>query len=80
MKSDSNFNYILSAEKGKSGVFSVFSFLLIFLIYSCSPNDYQNHEQHVLSVIELEIAEKHLWSADSGMYVIGNNGIEYVIM
>lgn len=59
---------------------NVFRFILVlivfFLIYSCNKEDFPDSDKHLLPVVELEIAEKHLWSIDSGLYVIGNNGSE----
>lgn len=46
----------------------------ITLFLSCSK-DPPIPPKHTLPVVKLEIAEKYLWSADSGIYVIGSNGI-----
>lgn len=46
-----------------------------FLLASCEKEDAQIRYEHKLPVIEIEIEAKYLWSADSGLYVIGNNGI-----
>ena len=32
---------------------------------------------HSLPVIKITIDEKYLWSEDSGLFVVGNNGAEY---
>jgi len=47
----------------------------IIALCSCEKEDYTIRERHHLPVIEIEIDEKYLWSPDSGLYVIGTNGI-----
>ena len=45
------------------------------LIGSCEREDVLIRHKHSLPVVEIEIDEKYLWSPDSGLYVIGDNGI-----
>ena len=42
---------------------------------ACEKEDFTTRESHHLPVLEIEIDSKHLWSPDSGLYVIGANGI-----
>jgi hypothetical protein len=54
-------------------------FLLILFfalgISSCEKEYPPIRSEHRLPIIEIEIDEKYLWSPDSGLYVIGNNGV-----
>lgn len=45
------------------------------LLSSCEIENALIRYDHELPVVEIEIDEKYLWSPDSGLYVIGNNGI-----
>lgn len=50
-------------------------FCCTIILCSCEKEDVSIRSSHNLPVIEIEIDENHLWSPDSGLYVIGNNGI-----
>ncbi len=49
--------------------------LTLFIINACEKEELVIRTDHSLPVVEIEIDEKYLWSADSGLYVIGSNGI-----
>ncbi len=49
--------------------------LLALLLASCEKENPLARYDHSLAVVEIEIDEKYLWSPDSGLYVIGCNGI-----
>lgn len=51
------------------------TFSSLFLVSCEMENDPVRYE-HSLAVVEIDIAEKYLWSPDSGLYVIGRNGVE----
>lgn len=48
---------------------------IIFFFSSCEKDEAFIGYEHNLPIIEIDIDEKYLWSPDSGLYVIGNNGI-----
>lgn len=48
---------------------------IIILFSSCEEESSVISNEHNLPVVEIDIDEKYLWSPDSGLYVIGNNGI-----
>jgi hypothetical protein len=45
------------------------------LLNSCERGNELIHYDHELPVVEIDIDEKYLWSPDSGLYIIGSNGI-----
>lgn len=45
------------------------------LLLSCEKENILSAREHTLPLVEIEIDQKYLWSADSGLYVIGTNGI-----
>jgi hypothetical protein len=47
------------------------------MLISCEKEPIILNDNGRLPVINLLIPEKYLWSPDSGLYVIGNNGIKY---
>ena len=42
---------------------------------SCEKENAIIRNDHKLPIVEIDIDEKYLWSPDSGLYVIGNNGV-----
>lgn len=67
-------------EKSISKLFYHFLFLFLpFLIIisfgSCEDNYDFDQKDHNLAVFDLTIKEKYLWSTDSGLYIVGSNGI-----
>lgn len=48
---------------------------IIILFNSCEEDNQPVVNEHHLPIFEIDIDEKYLWSADSGLYIIGNNGI-----
>jgi len=54
-----------------------FTLFLIWTIVlgSCVKEDLTVRKGHHLPVFEIEIDPEHLWSTDSGLYVIGTNGV-----
>lgn len=59
------------------GKISSYLFLILTAIFffACEKEDIAIRHDHTIPVIEIDIDEKYLWSPDSGLYVIGNNGI-----
>ena len=54
----------------------IFLFLSIIILFnSCEEDDLLIGNEHSLPIFEIDIDEKYLWSPDSGLYIIGNNGI-----
>jgi hypothetical protein len=51
---------------------------LLFILYSCFEEVETIKTNHSLPVIKLKIDEIYLWSPDSGLYIIGNNGISHI--
>lgn len=49
--------------------------VLISLLFSCKKAKTFDRNDHSLPIIDLSIKEKYLWSADSGLFIIGSNGI-----
>jgi hypothetical protein len=45
------------------------------LLSSCEKENTIIRYDHKLPIVEIDIDEKYLWSPDSGLYVIGNNGV-----
>ena len=50
-------------------------FGIIILFNSCEEQSSLINNEHNLPVVEIDINEKYLWSPDSGLYIIGENGI-----
>lgn len=52
--------------------------LISILFVACKKDNLKNLDinSHTLPIFEINIKEKHLWSPDSGLYVVGTNGIE----
>lgn len=48
---------------------------ILFVLYSCEEEPIIFEDKGTLPIIRLTIDEKYLWSPDSGLYVIGINGI-----
>lgn len=57
-------------------------FILLFfctiILISCEEEDALIRYDHKLPVVEIEIDDYYLWSPDSGLYVIGSNGISTI--
>jgi len=53
----------------------IFKLIILSIVSSCESNYEINIEDHDLPVMKLMIEERHLWSPDSGLYIVGNNGI-----
>ena len=52
-------------------------FIIILFLFSCEKQDVISIvDQGYLPKIEITIDDYHLWSPDSGLYVIGINGAE----
>lgn len=47
----------------------------LFILNACEKEEITSRAEHSLPVMEIELNEKYLWSADSGLYVLGSNGI-----
>ncbi|MBL4624487.1 MAG: CotH kinase family protein [Flavobacteriales bacterium] len=54
-----------------------FLLLLIFVTGSCKKKSDLDENNYSIPVVKLTLNENHLWSTDSGLYVIGTNGITY---
>jgi hypothetical protein len=52
------------------------AFLISAVFFSCKKDEVVFNGNHTLPVWEINIDEKYLWSPDSGLYVVGRNGIE----
>lgn len=48
---------------------------ILFVLYSCEKEPIIFEDKGTLPIVKLTIDEKYLWSPDSGLYVIGINGI-----
>lgn len=51
-------------------------FILSIIFLACSKEKHLDSLEHDVPVVKIEINEKHLWSADSGLYIIGSNGTQ----
>ncbi len=49
--------------------------VLVVLLASCEKDSPMTGHKHVLPVVEIEMDEQYLWSPDSGLYIIGCNGV-----
>ena len=67
-----NFNYMGSFIR--SAIF-LFPGIMIILCNSCEEDDLVRRDEHNLPIFEIDIPEKYLWSPDSGLYIIGTNGL-----
>ena len=47
----------------------------VICMYSCEKEDPLARYDHDLHVMEIDIDHKYLWSPDSGLYIVGTNGI-----
>ena len=55
---------------------AVLVFICFVTILSCDKEGERGDRNHTLTEIHLDIQENYLWSADSGLYIIGSNGIK----
>jgi hypothetical protein len=56
---------------------AVIFIIAIILFYSCNKEQDLNNLNHNLPIININIDERYLWDPDSGLYVVGYNGISY---
>ena len=49
--------------------------IILIMCVACDEDNSPVRNDHDLPVVEIDIDEKYLWSPDSGLYIIGNNGI-----